>query len=104
MVREFAFDESWSLETWQQKLRRLEATIGKVVDLNAAEESNDAAGADSLDKVSVVSILRPVTGKPNTLVLVKEGDPAPDGAALEIAGTVWIDGTEKTVVKVYRLP
>lgn len=87
-----------TLEALEEKINDIESRIGRIVDLQAVEiEENDEP---KLQTYSAHLLWNPPS---DVVELKKEGEPAPDGKALLIAGTAYIEGVEdKAVVKVYR--
>ena len=97
MIRQVELSSDLTLAQCQAKMMGIESRIGEVVDSVADSGDNQGEAAE----VTVVSANKWSHPPANSLILVREGDAAPDGATLSIAGMAWIE-EEKVVIKVYR--
>lgn len=91
-------DAELTLEKLEERINDAEARIGRIVDLQAVEVEKE--GDSILQTFSAHLLWNPPS---DVVALKKEGEAAPDGKTLVIAGTAYIDGVEgKAVIKVYR--
>jgi hypothetical protein len=88
-----------ALAKLEEAINDIEARIGRIVDLQAVE----GPGEDGDTKKLTYSAHLLWNPPSDVAVLKKEGEAAPDGMSLVIAGTAYIEGVEgKAVIKVYR--
>lgn len=91
-------DANLTLEKLEERINEVEARIGRIVDLQAVDVEED--GESNLQTFSAHLLWNP---PPDVVVLKREGEAVPDGKALVIAGTAFLEGVEgKAVIKVYR--
>lgn len=93
MLRQVEIDAGFTLENLQAALRETEAKIGEIADIGADTPQEGPITVATANNRSRV--------KANSLCLVLGSEPVPDGKALMVAGTAWVEGA-KQVVAVYR--
>lgn len=97
MLRQLELDVDLTLQQCQARLRGIEARVGEVTDIVAGKTTDDEP-----QDITVVTANNRSEVAVNSLYLLAEGDPPPEGTSLQLAGTAFLEG-RKAVVKIYRI-